>query len=299
MNGEFPWQHGPMNKFTSVVTLTLDRLSCTRKCLPGLLATDDVPWELIVVDNGSTDGTVEWLERFRAEAGRRGVRVEIVRNSRNAGCSTGRNQGLERARGERIVFVDNDVALRSRGWLRRLGERLDSRPGVGMVGPKLVYPFPPYDIQFAGGAVSPSGRVKFEGRGEKRDDPRFNVVREVQCFISACFMISRKAFEDTGYFDEAFNPIQYEDIDYSYRLRSRGYKIVYEPAVEMYHFEGVTSTGTPSVSSSRLIIRNGLRFKERWRHVFEREDGPPDAETKWRDVPRKAFSEIGELETVD
>jgi GT2 family glycosyltransferase len=168
-----------------------------------------------------------------------------------------------------------------------------------MAGPKLVFPFPPFDIQFAGGEVSPGGRVNFRGRGESRADPRFNAPREVQCFISACFMVRRSAFREAGHFDEAFNPVEYEDIDISYRLRSKGYKILYVPSVEMYHFENVTTEGTPSIRNTYLIVKHGLRFKERWKWMFEKEGGPPDAETRWRMLPKRRLSEVGELETME
>ena len=284
---------------TSVVTLTHNKLDYTRRCLGSLLRTAGDPWELIVVDNGSTDGTREWLETFKSEGAAHGVDVRLVCNATNVGCSTARNQGRAAAVGRNVVFVDNDVALRSRHWLDQLGRALAVDHTVGIVGPKLVYPFGPHDIQFAGGAVSPTGRVQFLGRGEHKNDPRFNKPREVQCFISACFMIRREALDATGGFDEAFNPVEYEDIDYCYRLRSRGYRILYEPSVEMYHFESVTTAGTKTLPNTYLIIRNGMRFKNRWRHMFAAENGPSDDETKWRQIETRRLSDVCELPVID
>lgn len=287
-----------MSELVSVITLTHNKLEYTRRCLGSLLQTAYSPWELIVVDNGSNDGTPAWLEQFRTEAGSAGIPVEAVLNKDNIGCSTARNHGIACARGKKIVFIDNDVALRSRGWLARLGACLDRDQTRGMVAPKLVYPYPPFVIQCAGGAVSPSGRVQFCGRGEPRDDPRFNRERELQCCISACCIARRGCLEEVGGFDEIFNPVEYEEIDLCYRIRQRGYKIIYTPDVEMYHFEGVTTTGTLSLPNTYLIVKHGLIFKKRWRAMFERENGPPDAETEWRDIPRHNFAEIGELEVV-
>ena len=288
-----------MNPLTSVITLTYNKLGCTRRCLESLLQTAYQPWELVVVDNGSTDGTAEWLGEFRERAAGCGVRVLPILNRRNVGCCTARNQGIEGSTGERIVFVDNDVALRSRGWLGRLGDCLERDPRIGIAGPKLVYPFAPFRIQFAGGEVSPNGRVKFRGRGEDKDDPVYNAPRDVQCFISACFMTRRTIVRELGGFDEIFNPVEYEDIDFSYRVRSRGYRIVYVPAVEMYHFENVTTNGTPSLPNTYLIVKHGMVFKRRWHHMFERENGPADAETRWRSIEKKDFALIGELEVTD
>ena len=289
-----------MSVAVSVITLTHNKLPYTQRCLPGLLQTSFSNWELIIVDNGSTDGTVEWLlHNFQPAGEKHGIKVTVLQNKSNIGCSTSRNQGAGVARGQKLVFVDNDVTLRSKNWLSKLASILDSSQTIGMAGPKLVYPFPPYNIQFAGGAVSPSGRVQFMGRGESREDPRYNYRREVQCFISACFMIKRDIFEKAGGFDEAFNPVEYEDIDLSYRVRSMGYTIIYEPSIEMYHFESVTTTGTPSLPNTYLIIKNGMLFKQRWRHMFERENGPADSEAKWRNIETRRIDEIKDLPLLE
>jgi len=288
-----------MSSLTSLVTLTHNKVEYTKRCLASLFRADYDPWELVVVDNGSTDGTREWLQGLSQSAARRGVRVAVILNPGNIGCSTARNQGLREARGENVVFMDNDVALRCRGWLQRLGRCLRSAPDIGLVGPKLVYPYPPYAIQCAGAAVSQAGRVQFMGRGEPRDAPRHNTRREVQCLISACFMGKRSVIEETGGFDEAFNPVEYEDIDLSYRIRNAGYRILYEPSVEMYHFESVTTAGTAALPNTYLIIKHGLLFKKRWRYMFEKEDGPTDEETKWQHVPARSLSEVDELALID
>ncbi len=288
-----------MPPLISVIILTHNQLAVTRRCLPSLLASAYRPWELVVVENGSSDGTGDWLTEFGATAAAAGVRVQVVRNPQNLGCSTARNQGVAAAHGDILAFVDNDVALRSRRWLAALSAALETERHAVIVGPKLVYPFAPYRIQCAGVGISRTGRVLFRGRGELRDDPQFNEPREVQCLISACCMLRRDAFEQAGGFDEAFNPVQFEDFDLCYRLRGAGGRAYYRPAVEMYHFESVTTAGTPAIPNTRVIIRNGLLFKRRWHHVFEQEDGPADADTQWRTVETRAFASIGELPVVE
>ncbi len=285
----------------AVVTLTHNKLACTRKCLPRLLDSRDRSWELIVVDNGSSDGTRAWLQDFRKQAAARGRSVSIIQNDGNIGCSTARNQGAAQAAESvrYLVFMDNDVTIRSRGWLNGLATPLETHPDMAMTGPKLVYPFAPHAIQFAGGAVTPGGRVVFLGRGEPRDHPAFNAPRDVQCFISACCMVRRTAFMQAGGFDEWFNPVEYEDIDLSYRLRSLGYRIRYLPAVEMLHFENVTTRGTAKLPNTYLIIRNGLRFKQRWHAMFATEDGPPESAARWRHIDVPAFETIGPLSMID
>lgn len=287
-----------MNPLVTVVTLTHNKLAYTARCLASWLRTDYAPWELVVVDNGSTDGTRAWLGDFRAEAERSGVALTLVANDANIGCSTARNQGLARARGEFVAFADNDVALRSADWLRALAGRLARNPALGMVGPKLVYPVPPYAIQCAGVGIARSGRVLFRGRGEPRDDPRYNAEGDVQCLISACCLARRSALAACGGFDEAFNPVEFEDFDLCYRMRAAGWRVAYVPAVEMYHFESVTTQGTPALPNTGLIIRHGLLFKERWRHRFAHEDGPADVETRWRRLPAFALEAVGDLPLI-
>ncbi len=288
-----------MTPEVTLVILTHNKAACTRRCMSSLLQTRSVGWELVAVDNGSTDGTRAWLETFREHAARAGVEVSLIFNDGNIGCSTARNQGLARARGARVAFLDNDVAVRQRSWLRRLNAALDARSDAVMIGPKLVYPYPPHAIQCAGAAVSPSGRVQFTGRGEPRDDPRFNAARDVQCLISACCLARRDALERAGGFDEAFNPVEFEDIDLCYRLRAQGGRILYEPTAEMYHFESVTTAGTPALPNTYLIVKHGLLFKKRWRAMFEQENGPPDEETRWRRIDSVPFGSIGALPVVD
>ncbi len=281
----------------AVITLTHNKLDCTRKCLTQLLHTQARNWELIVVDNGSRDGTREWLRTFRETAAAGKPDVTILCNDGNIGCSAARNQGAARAADSvrRLVFIDNDVTVRSRDWLTRLAAPFETDPQLGMAGPKLLYPFAPHPIQCAGAAVTRGGRVVFLGRGEPREHPEFNVPRETQCLISACCMVCRSAFEEAGGFDEWFHPVEYEDIDLCYNLRKRGYRIRYLPEVEMYHFENITTCGTAHLPNTYLIIRNGLRFKKRWKSMFATENGPPEAAARWRRIDVPPFETIGEL----
>ena len=283
----------------SVVVLTHNKLEITRRCLPSLVNSTHRAWELIVVDNGSDDGTVEWslahLDTLRRD---HGIEGSLIRLDRNAGCSTARNHGLGAARAPYVAFLDNDVAVRTRAWMEILVERLGGDARIAAAGPKLVYPTPPYAIQCAGVAISPHGRVQFRGRGEPRETPEWNRSQTVQCLISACVMFRRSVLRRIGGFDEAFNPVEFEDFDLCYRARAAGLRVVYTPAAEMYHWEGTTTTGTPSLGNTRLIIENGMVFKQRWRHCFEREGGPPEAACKWRALPPTDPAAVGDLPLV-
>ena len=272
----------------SIIVLTHNNSHVTRRCLDDLLRSTADDWELVVVDNGSTDDTVDLLEEKAEEYERGGRSLRTILNGENRGCSTGRNQGLALVRGDRIVFLDNDIRLGDADWLERLDAVLETDVQNAIVGPKLVFTWEPGTIQFAGGAISPTGRVQFIGRGEAADDVRFNERCEVQFIISACMMFRRSLVDEIGVLDEAFNPVQFEDIDFCYRARSKGYKVIYEPAVTMLHDESATTAATPGLNNPYVVIKHGLLFKKRWKHMFETEGGPPDDEIVWKRIGRFA-----------
>jgi GT2 family glycosyltransferase len=283
----------------SILVLAHNKLAHTRRCFEGLLRSSYRPLEIVAVDNGSTEPMPALFAEFAAKAATAGVAFRPTRHETNLGAVTGRNLALREAAGQFLVLLDNDVVPRTRPWLERLMAELAGNPRLGIVGPKLLYPFPPFPIQFAGGAVTPSGWVQFCGRGDPPDTPAWNVPRDVQCLISACWMMPRRLFAELGPLDEQFNPLQFEDIDYCYRARAAGYRVRYLPSVEMYHFENVTSDGTPSIRYTYVTIKNGLKFKRKWAGTYEHEGGPPDKDVHWRDIEKHALAEIGDLGMVD
>lgn len=271
----------------SIVILARNKAAYTRACLASLLKTEPPELELIVVDNGSTDETPAVLEEAARHAEAMGVGLRVISHKQNVGCSTGRNQGVAAASGDEVVFLDNDTEIRDAAWLLKLRKVLTDEKDAAIVGPKLCYPFEPKQIQCAGVAVSPTGRILFRGRGCPPEDPRFNRAAEVQALISACFIFRRSLYDEIGGLDEIYNPIQYEDLDFCYRARERGHRVIYTPDPVIYHWESITSDQTRSFNNRYVIIKHGMIFKRRWRHMFEKENGPGDDETRWEfmDMP--------------
>ena len=221
----------PANPLISIIVLSHNKVNYTRRCFRGILRSAYRPIEMLAVDNGSTDATPALYATFAAEAREAGIVFRPTRHEANLGAVTGRNLALEQVSGDYIVFLDNDVVPRTRSWLEQLRAALAADKGIGIVGPKLIYPLPPHLIQFAGGAVTPTGRVQFCGRGDPRDTPAFAAPRDVQCLISACWMMPWTLYNQVGPLDEGFNPLQFEDIDYCYRARHAGYRVVFFPGV--------------------------------------------------------------------
>ena len=240
---------------TSIIILTFNGLELNRKCLAALLAGTGGDFELVIVDNASRDGTVEFL---RAQAD---PRIRVILNEENAGFAGGCNQGARAAAGELLVFLNNDTEV-TPGWLEPLKAAL-AEPGAGVAGAKLL--FGDGSIQHAGLAVSGDGIPRHIYRGFPSGWPPANKPRDFQAVTGACLAISRGLFEQAGGFEESYvNGI--EDIDLCFRVRRLGYRVVYRPDSVVYHLE--------CASKNRLdgIFRNLELYRSRWPSVTPDED---------------------------
>lgn len=275
----------------SVISLTHNNLRRTMCCLADVVRhTACRDWELIVVDNGSTDGTPEWQRSVLAtECAVRNIPFTPITNPGNIGCSPARNQGIEAARGDFCVFIDNDVSPRTTRWLQ--GLEAEAAQGAALAGPKFLYPSRPHRIQCAGVGISATGKVAFLGRGQPAD--ACGEPCDVQALISACLLVPRELLLQHGGFDPVFHPVQFEDFDLCYRLRGLGFRARYTPRVEMYHFESSTTQGVSGAANAAVVIRNGLAFKQRWAHCFANENGPADVECRWQTLPPETFDYAG------
>lgn len=276
----------------SILILAHDKAAYTRRCLDSLLLSTLRPFQVVLVDNGSTDETPDLFADFRRLAQTENIGVEILRLKENVGAVVGRNRALKLLDGAYHVFMDNDTVVRTRSWLEKLRAVLRKDRTAGAVGPKLVYPNPPHDIQCAGCEVTAGGRVLFAGRGAPRTAEKYARQRDCPALISACWMMRGELPRQLGPLDERFSPVQFEDIDYCYRIREAGFSCRYEPAVEMYHFENVTTGRTNSLNYPYLTVKNGLKFKEKWRERLAAEGGPPDSEWKWSEIPTVELASV-------
>ncbi|MFQ6099518.1 MAG: glycosyltransferase family 2 protein [Armatimonadota bacterium] len=282
-----------INDLVSLIIVNYNKRPYTELCLSSLLKSTYEPVEFILVDNGSTDGTRDVLDDFGRQCSRSGIRCEVILNDDNVGACTARNQAMNVAAGNYIAFMDNDTAVRTANWLEILRGVLDEDESNGICGPKLLFPFEPYDIECAGVEISQNGWPRYRGRGAACNAPEFNLRCEMQALISAVWLMKADLTDDIGVLDEVFNPAQFEDLDYCYRAREAGYRVFYEPAAEMYHFENVTTDGSVDVNFKYVTIKNGMEFKRRWRHMFSKEGGPPDSETRWLPLETRPLEVTG------
>jgi O-antigen biosynthesis protein len=255
----------------SICILTLNKYEVTERALQTLRRTNfPSEAELILVDNCSIDGTPGRLIEFQRTHGCDKLRVTVVLNEVNRGCAGGRNMAAALATKECLVFIDNDIEFHDPEWLRK-GLEFTNRSSAGVVGGKLIYADRPDCMQAAGVAIDTSGNVRYIGDGDDPGRPEYNVAKEVQGVAGACFFIGAALFRQAGGFDESFNPVNYEDLDLCYRIRQRGYRVLYTPDVSVLHRAHTTTHRTPELQIRRVNIRNQQMFRERWAAVLEAE----------------------------
>ncbi|MGB9872408.1 MAG: glycosyltransferase family 2 protein [Anaerolineae bacterium] len=213
-----------------VVVLAWNQKEMTVECIRSLLASQYSNMRLLVVDNGSTDGTSETLwGQF--------PQIEIVRSPINRGIAGGYNIGLEYAlaHGAEYILVSNNDIIAEQTMLRFLVEALESIPKAGIGLPKIYHYFGDKSRLWCTGAYwrkfPPS--IKMMGVNAK-DSQRFSKLREIEYAPSCCLLIRRNVLETIGYFDTGYF-FYYDDWDFSARARKAGYSIWFIPQAKIWH----------------------------------------------------------------
>lgn len=214
----------------SVIVLSWNGMEYLADCLDAVLAQESPGFEVIVVDNGSSDGSADFVEEHYPQ-------VQLIRNERNLGFAAGNNVGLRAATGDVLVLLNQDTMVQP-GWLGAVVDTLDD-PEVGIAGCKALYP--DGTIQHAGGFVyGDRAETEHTGRFEP-DDGRFDTLRDVDFVTGAGLGISQAALSRIGLLDEGFRPAYYEDVDWCYTAREAGFRVVYQPRAQLVHFESPTA----------------------------------------------------------
>jgi GT2 family glycosyltransferase len=209
-----------------------DRLELLRTCLRSLRRTGYTDVEIILVDNGSRDPRMRRYLRHLTDRGR----AIVVSRPGPFNFSWLCNQGARAARGDHLLFLNNDTEVITPDWLERM-LRLAARPEVGIVGALLLYP--DKTIQHAGLFPTTDGRWVHAGRGQPATTPEVQSIRSVPAVTGACMLVRRSLFEEMGGFDEKL-PVTHNDVDLCCRARQRGLHIALTPHARLVHYEGLT-----------------------------------------------------------
>jgi len=241
-------------------------------CVRSLLAESDASGgddEIIVVENGSTDGAVEILKRLEQE---RPQQVKVLYLERNTGTTVSRNLALQRAAGRYVAVIDSDVIVPP-GTLAPLLARLEQDPSCGLVAPLLRYPDGRLQMSTDVFPTLPRkirrllSLKRMERRRNSRDWPRVPI--DVDYAISAFWVMRRSTVDRVGFLDERifYSP---EDVDYCLRMWEAGYRVVYDPTVQAIHCAQEISRGFPVSAAAFSHVGGLLYLFRKHRYAFSR-----------------------------
>jgi O-antigen biosynthesis protein len=236
-----------------IVTILIpvhDRLELTSACLDSIFATADpsVPFEIIVVDDGSTDGTDKYLESL-------GPRVRILQNESRKCFSEKMNMAAPLACGEYLCFLNNDTLV-TNGWLKNLLTAARDNPTIGIVGNRHLTPGTDL-INHAGMVFDSHGYPMHLYLGQPADFRHALISQEFQILTAACWLLKKRTFLEAGGFDPAFKN-GWEDVDFCLRARRDGWKVFYAANSVIYH-HGLSTMGRKDHETA-----NAEYFKSRW-----------------------------------
>lgn len=242
------------NVDVSVIIPAKDKLNLTRQCLDSIVATNPAgTFELILIDNNSQEeATLKWLEQASVHY----PGLTIIRDRAEFNWSRLNNLGAQHARGNCLVFLNNDTIAETQSWLSVLCSRV-TQPGIGAVGARLLYPN--RTVQHAGvvyGMCTCAGHL-YAGVKDQDQTGIFypsTLTRNVSAVTGACLAVSREAFDAVGGFDEAYR-ISGSDVAFCLDLVNAGLRNVYEATVQFVHFESASRFGDPRKDVDRLLDR--------------------------------------------
>jgi GT2 family glycosyltransferase len=245
----------------SIVILTHDNLAFSRMCLTSVLENTEYPnYEVIVVDNASSDGTVEDLKCIAGTF----PNIKLILNDYNAGFGPGNNQGLRAATGDILVLLNNDTIV-PRGWLTRLGRHLEDA-GIGIVGPATNRSCNEAQIEIPYQTYSEFQDVA-RSQGQLHDGER-HPIRMPMMF---CVAFRRDTYERLGPLDERYEIGMFEDEDYALRAKAEGLQVAWTPEVYVHHaYHATVGKLVPTGEYMRLVKLNQGRFEEKWGICWER-----------------------------
>lgn len=236
---------------TSIMLVTHNQLAYTRGCLESVRFRTDEPFELIVIDNGSTDGTVEYLQTQPD--------VTLIVNGENRGFPAAVNQGLAVAHGRQVLLLNND-ALVTTGWLTRMLNVRDVDEHIGLIGPVSNRVSGEQQI-----AVDYDDLSQLDGFAWEWGTGHAGQIIATDRLVGFCLLLTRQLWEAIGPFDERFGIGNFEDDDYCRRAKEAGFRCAIAVDAFVHHFGSVTFQAS-GIDFAGLLQENQRKFFDKWNH---------------------------------
>lgn len=243
----------------SIVIPVYNQFAYTYHCLKAVRQnTDGITYEIILADDCSTDITYE-IEQIVGG-------ITVVRTEKNERFLRNCNNAARSARGQYILFLNNDTEVQ-KGWLKALFTLMEGSEDIGLAGSRLIYA--DGSLQEAGGIVWQDASAWNYGRGQEADCPEYNYVKDVDYVSGASMMIRKSLWQEIGGFDDQFAPAYYEDADLAFEVRKHGYRVVYQPASVVKHFEGISNGVILSSGLKKNQVKNKLHMQQKWKEELK------------------------------
>jgi GT2 family glycosyltransferase len=242
----------------SIILLTHNGLKLTEDCIDSIYRFS-IPsfFELIIIDNASSDATPRYLSRIA----RQKENIKVIYNKKNLGFARACNQGASFARGYYLLFLNNDTSV-TQGWLREMLKVFKEEKKVGVVGSRLIYP--DGGLQHGGMVLTLWGLPINLDKGSSPENSEELKAREVFSVTGASMLIRRDLFFDCEGFDERYI-YGYEDVDLCLKISQMGYGVFYTPKSLIYHYASATFSKDRYIESE---FRDETIFRSKWGEVL-------------------------------
>ncbi|WP_042203089.1 glycosyltransferase family 2 protein [Paenibacillus camerounensis] len=234
---------------TSIIIPTYNGRKLLEACVESIRQHTASPYEIIVVDNASDDGTAAYCRKNR---------LTFISLPENRGFPAACNMGLQLASGDDLLLLNNDVIV-SHNWLSNLKGALYSAPEVGIVGPVTNYASGRQQVR-----TSYSDMPGFHAEALAANVPDRVKWQETVRIVGLCFLFKRTVLDRVGLLDERYSPGHYEDDDYCYRARLKGFRLLIGGDCLVHHEGSASFKQVYSAELQELVERNRKLFIDKW-----------------------------------
>lgn len=210
-------------------------------------------YEVVIVDDGSGKGVSFLQEHIK--------NLVIIRSVTKLTYPQKCNKAAEQAKGEYLLFLSHDTLVR-KDWMAEMLDTFERMEGVGIVG--SMHLNPDSKLNEAGGIVWKDGNGTKYGHGDEPEKAEYNFMRETDYVSGSSMMVSKEIWEEAGGYDERYASRSCEDIDLCFTVRKLGYKVVYQPASVVVHYEGAVYGKNVDTTSKKLLAESRKLFREKW-----------------------------------